>query len=42
MTSIHAPASDLDIARAAPIRPIEDIAAAAGIPADALELTTTR
>lgn len=38
MTSIHAPASDLDIARAAPIRPIEDIAAAAGIPADALEL----
>lgn len=38
MTSIHAPASDLDIARAASIRPIEDVAAAAGVPADALEL----
>lgn len=38
MTSIHAPASDLDIARAARIRPIEEIAASAGIPADALEL----
>ncbi|MDF9278009.1 formate--tetrahydrofolate ligase [Arthrobacter sp. EH-1B-1] len=38
MTSIHAPVSDLDIARAARIRPIEDIAAAAGIPAEALEL----
>ncbi|GAB3542532.1 formate--tetrahydrofolate ligase [Arthrobacter tecti] len=38
MTSTHAPASDLDIARAAPIRPIGDIAAAAGIPAGALEL----
>ncbi|SDI53854.1 Formate-tetrahydrofolate ligase [Arthrobacter subterraneus] len=38
MTSIHAPASDLDIAHAARIRPIEEIAASAGIPADALEL----
>ncbi len=38
MTSIHAPVSDLDIARAARMRPIEDIAATAGIPAEALEL----
>lgn len=38
MTSIHAPVSDLEIARAAPIRPIEEIAATVGIPADALEL----
>ena len=30
--------SDLEIARAATLRPIEEIAAAAGIPADALEL----
>ena len=32
MTSTQAPVSDLDIARAARIRPIEEIAAAAGIP----------
>lgn len=38
MTSIHAPVSDLDIARAARMRPIEEIAATAGIPAEALEL----
>ncbi|WP_299169458.1 formate--tetrahydrofolate ligase [uncultured Arthrobacter sp.] len=38
MTSIHAPVSDLDIARAARIRPIEEIAVATGIPSEALEL----
>lgn len=38
MTSIHTPVSDLEIARAAPIRPIEEIAASVGIAADALEL----
>jgi formate--tetrahydrofolate ligase len=38
MTSTQAPVSDLDIARAARIRPIEEIAAAAGIPPEALEL----
>jgi formate--tetrahydrofolate ligase len=38
MSAMAATPSDLDIARAATLRPIEEIAASAGIPADALEL----
>jgi formate--tetrahydrofolate ligase len=38
MSATAATPSDLDIARAATLRPIEEIAASAGIPAEALEL----
>ncbi|WP_138414140.1 formate--tetrahydrofolate ligase [Sinomonas gamaensis] len=38
MSATAATPSDLDIARAATLRPIEEIAACAGIPAEALEL----
>ncbi|WP_077489918.1 formate--tetrahydrofolate ligase [Sinomonas mesophila] len=37
-TPSASPPSDLEIARAATLRPIEEVGAAAGIPADALEL----